>query len=286
MTARLYLKPALGRISLTKLQPEDIGRMLRDLTARGDLSPTTVRYACRVLRIALGRALKTGRVGRNVAVLVDLPRRASFEPQPLSVDQVRAFRDSIAGDPLGPLYLLAIATGMRQGELLALRWRDVDLDQGTIVVRHTLLRGVRELADPKTERANRTLRIGQEVVTSMRDHRRMQLMKRLAVGSRWRDLDYVFAGPNGDPRHARNVLAAFQAALDRAGLPKQRFHDLRHACATLLLQEGEALGVVSKLLGLSSVSTTLDTYGHLTTGMASRAAQRMDEILSRPATEA
>ena len=282
MTVRLYLKPAIGKVQLAKLQPEHVARMLRDLTARGDLSPTTVRYACVVLRIALARGLKTGKVVRNVAGLVDLPRRARFETQPLSADQVRAFRESIIGDRLGPLYLLAITTGMRQGELLGLRWQDVDLDGGAITVQHTLQRGVRDLAEPKTASAKRTFRIGHEMVGSLRGHRKAQLQDRLATGPHWHERDFVFTGPHGDPWHGRNILAAFHAALGRAGLPSQRFHDLRHACATLLLEEGEELGVVSKLLGHSTVSTTIDTYGHLTPGMTQRVADRMDRILVGP----
>ena len=189
---------------------------------------------------------------------------------------------TIIGDRLGPLYLLAITTGMRQGELLGLRWRDVDLDGSTITIQHTLVRGVRDLAEPKTAGAKRTFRIGQEMVGSLRQHRRAQLQDRLAAGARWHEQDFVFAGPHGDPWHGRNILAAFHVALGRAGLPPQRFHDLRHACATLLLEEGEELGVVSKLLGHSTVSTTPDTYGRLTPGMTKRVADRMDRILSGP----
>jgi integrase len=286
MTVRLYLKPALGKISLAKVQPEHVARMLRDLTARGDLSPTTVRYACVVLRIALGRALKTGKVLRNVATLVDLPRRARFQHEPLSRDEIRAFLESVLGERFGPIYVLAIAMGLRQGELLALRWADVDLDSGTVTIRHTLQRDTRTLAEPKTDSARRTLRLGQEAVTALREHRRRQASERLLAGSRWHAGDFVFATQLGKPLHATNLRYAFAAALRRAGLPHQRFHDLRHACATVLLEDGEELGVVSKLLGHSTVSTTLDVYGHLTPAMTQRVADRMDGILRKPASEA
>jgi integrase len=282
MTVRIYLKPAIGKISLAKLQPEHVARMLRDLTARGDLSPTTVRYACVVLRIALARGLKTGKVGRNVATLVDLPRRARFENRPLSADQARAFLASVQGDRFEAIYALAIATGMRQGELLALRWADVDLTSGTLTIRNTLQFRTRALAEPKTDSAKRTLHVGHEVLNHLREHRRRQVAERLAAGPSWLDGDFVFTTSHGTTIDSRNLTRAFQARLVEAGLPRQRFHDLRHACATLLLESGEELGVVSKLLGHSTVSTTLDTYGHLTPGMTRRAAGRMDLILRQP----
>jgi integrase len=282
-TVRLYLKPSVGRIALAKLTPEHVNRLRRELEARGGergpLSSTTVRYAIVVLRIALGRALKSGRVARNVATLVDTPTLRHPDLRPLTADQARAFLAAVEREELGPLYLTAIATGMRQGELLALRWSDVDLEAGTIAVRHTLRRVERVLADPKTGSAKRVLRIGAGVTSALRENRLRQLERRLAAGARWREQDYVFSGPNGDAWHARNILTAFQRALARAGLPRQRFHDLRHACATLLLEQGEELGVVSKLLGHSTVATTLDVYAHLTPAMGDRAAARMDAVL-------
>ncbi|MGZ3586701.1 MAG: site-specific integrase [Candidatus Limnocylindrales bacterium] len=213
---------------------------------------------------------------------MDPPARVKPRLQPLTAEQVRTFLANVKGDRFEALYVTAIATGMRQGELLGLRWSDVDVDAGTITVRHSLRRVTRTLAEPKTDSARRTLRVGAEVLTALREHRRCQLEERLAVGPGWRDQGFVFTGPKGDPWHARNVLSAFQAAIAQAGLPRQRFHDLRHACATLLIEQGEELGVVSKLLGHSTVSTTLDTYAHLTPAMGQRAAERMDAIL-RPA---
>jgi integrase len=162
-TVDRYIDPTIGRIPLTRLQPEDVAGMLRRLSARG-LSATTVRYAHAVLRIALGRAVKSGRVVRNVASLVEPPARRTAERRPLTADQARAFLDAVIDDRLAAMYVLAIATGMRQGELLALRWQDVDIDGARLTIRHTLRLGTRELAEPKTERARRTLRLGTDSV--------------------------------------------------------------------------------------------------------------------------
>ena len=278
-------RPSLGRLSLTRLEPADVSRMLAALTARGDLSPTTVRYAYSVLRIALGRALKQGLVVRNVATLVDAPTKARHELHPLTVEQARQLLVGTAGDPtadppvpadrLHALYALAVATGMRQGELLALRWVDVDMDAGMVAVRHTLTRRTHELAEPKTERARRTLRIGAGAVAVLREHRRLQPV-------RGRDA-YVFANRDGGPLDSRNVTQDLQAALERLKLPRQRFHDLRHAYATLMIEDGEELAVVSRSLGHADLSTTADVYAHLTPAMQRRAAERMDRILGAAA---
>lgn len=274
-------RPSIGRLTLARLEPAGVSRMLAGLTARGDLSPTTVRYAYTVLRIALGRALKQGRVLRNVATLVDPPSRVRRELHPLSAEQARKLIDGTAGDPtadppvppdrLHALYALAVATGMRQGELLALRWSDVDLDGGTVAVRHTLSRQTRDLAEPKTERARRTLHLGSGAVAVLREHRSRQPV-------RGRDA-YVFATRDGCPLDPHNVVNDFHTALGRLGLPRQRFHDLRHAYATLMLEDGEELAVVSRSLGHADLSTTADVYAHLTPAMQKRAAERMDRIL-------
>jgi integrase len=280
-TVKRYIKPSIGRIELTKLTPEHVSAMLATLQARGTLSPTTVRYSHVVLRAALGRALKTGRVYRNVASLVDPPARIRREMTPLTAAQVGEFLEAAEGDRLRVLYLVAIGTGLRQGELLALRWSDIDLDAWMLSVRHTLQRGTRTLEEPKTERGKRTLRLGNETREALLDHARRQRRERLAAGSSWRDGDYVFTTLHGLPLDGRNVLEAFHRALDRARLPRRSFHSLRHAFATLQIENGEELGVVSRILGHSQIATTADVYAHLTPAMLERSANRMDGILKR-----
>lgn len=282
-TVRLYIVPAIGRIALAKLQAEDINRMTARLAARGDLSDTTVRYVYVVLRIALGEALRSKRVVRNVALEVRAPRASQRERTPLTLDQVATFLDSVAGDRLGALYMTAIGLGLRQGEILGLRWADVNLEAGTLTVRHTRNSRTGALAEPKTERSRRSLRLGAELTTALREHRRRQVEERLAAGRRWHDGDYVFATPLGQSLDAANVTHRFHAALAAAGLPHQRFHDLRHACATLRLEQGEELAVVSRILGHASITTTANVYGHLTDAMLGRAADRTDAILGRRA---
>lgn len=173
---------------------------------------------------------------------------------------------------MGALLATAVGTGMRQGELLALRWQDVDLATGLLSVRHALDRRTRQLAEPKTASSKRTLRLPAFVVSALAAHRERQAIVPLS--------GLVFTTPKGTALDPSNALRAFHRALDRAGLPRQRFHDLRHAYATLALETGESIDAVSRALGHTSIATTADIYGHWTPAMAQRLADRMDEVLS------
>lgn len=268
---RLYIEPGLGRIPLAKLQPEHISRMLADLKARQNLSGSTRRSAYATLRAALAYALRQGKVVRNVATLVDPPAKSRREIHPLTRDQVLALLDGIRGDPLEALYVTALGTGMRQGELLALRWQDIDLERGEVAVRHTLQRFTRTLAPTKTKRSERTLRVPDRVVAALRAQRERQAIVPL--------IGHVFATAAGRPLDQVNVTTSFQRCLRRLGLPRHRFHDLRHTFATLALEAGEPLETVSRDLGHTSLATTADIYGHWTPAMQDRLAQRMDAVL-------
>ncbi|MCA1572699.1 MAG: tyrosine-type recombinase/integrase [Chloroflexi bacterium] len=201
-TVRLYIEPAIGRISLAKLQPEHVGRMLADLSARGTLSPTTVRYAYSVTRTALGYALRQGKVLRNVATLVDPPPRAETNVQPLTRDQARALLVGVRGNPREALYVAALATGLRQGELLALRWSDIDLVRGELTVRHTLGRFSRQPEPTKTPRSRRTLRLPQQAIAALTAHRERQTVVPMS--------GLVFATDAGAPLQQVNVTLSLQ----------------------------------------------------------------------------
>lgn len=169
-------------------------------------------------------------------------------------------------------YVTALGTGLRQGELLALRWTDIDLERGELTVRHTLQRFTRELAPAKTERSHRTLRLPRQVAAALAAHRSRQTVVPVS--------GLVFTTQAGAALQSVNVTRDLQRHLARLGLPHQAFHDLRHAFATLMLEDGEDLGVVSRALGHTTLATTADVYGHVTPAMLDRAAARMDSILS------
>lgn len=279
-TAKHYIVPSIGRVRLARLQPEHVSRMVRDIQrTHPRLSATTVRYTVTVLRIALGRAVRTGRIYRNVATLIDLPPKDRREIVPMSVAEARAFLSHVAGTRHEALYRLAITSGLRQGELLALRWSDIDMDAGTVSVRHTLSpQGT--LAAPKTKRSTRTIDVEEGTIAVLRAHRLRQATERLAAGPRWDDRGHVFASAVGTPLDARNVLRGYHRDLAAAGLPHYRFHDLRHAFATMLIEDGVDVAVVSKMMGHASAGFTADTYAHWTPTMSRTAATRMRDILA------
>jgi integrase len=175
----------------------------------------------------------------------------------------------------------ALGTGCRQGELLGLRWEDVDLDAQRLQVRHTLARvqGKLELLEPKTERSRRSIVLPEVVGSALRGHRTRQKMERLVAGSRWVDSGHVFTTTIGTPIEAAAVTRAFKRALALAGLPHSRFHDLRHAAATFLLAQGFTLEDVKNLLGHSSIVLTSNTYGHVLKERQRQVAMGMDAVL-------
>jgi integrase len=277
---RLHLIPGLGRIAIAKLTPLDVQTLLNAKLAAG-LSPKRVLHIRAVLRRALVTAERWGLASRNVARLVDPPRVPRYEIRPLTPDEAHTLLEASAEDRLHALYVTALATGLRQGELLGLRWEDVDLETRRLHVRHALARvqGKLVLLEPKTERSRRTLVLPEIAVTGLRAHRTRQRMERLVAGSRWQETGYVFTTTRGSPLDAATVTRAFQAALQRAGLPHCRFHDMRHTAATFLLAQGFTLEDVKNLLGHSTITLTSNTYGHVLEQRQQQVAAGMDAIL-------
>lgn len=261
---RLHLLPDLGRVRLARLTPAQVQGLLNRKLADG-LSARRVEYIRAVLRRALGHAYRWNLVSRNAAALTDRPRTVRHEIRPLTPDQARQLLVAVRGDRLEALYAVALALGIRQGETLGLRWEDVDVDEGYIHVRRALVRvgGEFMLTEPKTARSIRTLGpLPVALVDTLRAHRRRQTEERLAA-STWHEWGLVFTTPNGNPIHSSSLLHTFQRHLADAGLPRQRFHDLRHACASLLLAQGVNPRVVMEILGHSQITLTLDTYSHV-----------------------
>ena len=277
-----HLIPGLGHIAIAKLTPAEVQAFLNRKLA-GGLSARRVQYIHAVLRRALRTAERWGMVSRNVAKLVDPPRVPRHEISPLTPEQAKRLVETADDDRYLALYITALGTGLRQGELLGLRWEDVDLDAGRVRVRHTLANvgGTLTLLEPKTERSRRNIMLPDSVTAALRAHRTRQRMERLVAGSRWVDSGHVFTTTIGTPLHAATVTRAFQAALDRASLPRSRFHDLRHAAATFLLAQGMTLEDVKQLLGHSSITLTSNTYGHVLEQRQRQVARAMDAVLGR-----
>ncbi len=279
---RKHIIPVLGGLPLNKLQPVHVQHFYADKLA-GGLSARTVRYIHAILHRALEQAVKWLLLPRNVADAVDPPKAQHKEMRPLDVAEVGRLLDAAAGDRLYALYLLAITTGMRQGELLGLQWPDVDLDAGTIMIRRTLQRtkeGGRVFQEPKTAKSRRLIQLSPQVVEALREHRARQEQERRFWGDRYQDHGLVFSQPAGQPIDKGNLLRRhFKPLLAQAGLPPIRFHDLRHTYATLALQAGLHPKVVQENLGHSTISMTLDTYSHVAPVLQRDAAQVVTNLI-------
>ena len=278
---RVHTLPTLGRVPLVKLGPQHLQRLYEQRLTAG-AGPTTVHHLHAVLHRALDQAMRWGLVGRNVADLVDPPRVVRHDMAVLGPDEVKRLLATAAGGPLEALVTVAVTTGMRRGELLALRWRDVDLERRVVAVTGTLQRTGEGLAvtEPKTPRSRRQVELSAAAVEVLRRHRREQSERRLLIGPEWNDHDLVFPSALGRPQEGRNMLyGQFRPLLRRAGLAKIRFHDLRHTAATLMMARGIHPKIVSEMLGHSTIAITLDLYSHVTPTMQGQAADAMDELL-------
>ncbi len=278
---RLHIIPDLGHHQVTKLTPQHVQAFLNAKHAAG-LSPRSVQYIRAILRRALGQAMKWGLVGRNVAALADPPRSVKTQVQPLSAAQARAFIEATRDDRLGPLFHVAIASGLRQGELAGLRWQDVDLAAGTLTVRYAMQRveGKPTFVEPKTALSRRTVTLPASAAAALKTQRVRQVEERLLAGDRWQDWGLVFASTIGTPLEPSNVAARLHKLLADAGLPRQRFHDLRHCAASLLLAGGVAPRTIMGILGHSQISLTMNTYAHLSPALEHDAARALDAVLT------
>jgi integrase len=279
---RVHLSPALGRIKLKVLTPDHVRGLYREKLDTG-LAPRTVLHIHRTLSKALKLATDDGLTPRNAAASVKPPRPSSEEMQPLSRDQVQTFLDTVRDDRMEALYVLAVTAGLRRGELLALKWEDVDLEGNnpTLEVRRSLseTRGRRSFVAPKSGRG-RHLRLSRRAVSALRVHRKRQLEERVRKAGLWEDHGLVFPSEVGTPMSGRNLYRAFKIRVKRASLPETlRFHDLRHTCATLLLRQGVNPKFVQELLGHADISLTLNTYSHVLPDMGDAAASGMDAAL-------
>jgi integrase len=278
---RLHIKPSLGRVGLKKLTPAHVRGLHREKLDAG-LAPATVRKIHSTLHKALSQAVSDGIVPRNAAD-VKAPRPTPEEMQPLSEAEARAFLDTARGDRFEPLYMLAISTGLRRGELLGLRWKDVDLERGTLRVGRALVReaGRHVLGETKTRRGRRQINLTPRAVSTLKAHCKKQLEEKIKLTGLHRDHGLIFATRVGTPINPENLVnRSFKPLLERASLPEIRFHDLRHTCATLLLSKNVNPKIVSEMLGHATIAITLDTYSHVLPTMQESAARAMEDALS------
>jgi integrase len=276
-----HIVPALGRLRLKTLTPAHVRGLYRKKLDSG-LTPRTVRYIHVTLHKALKQAVMDSLVPRNVTDAVKPPQSHKKEVRPLTPTEVKALLSAASGDRLEALYVVAIHTGLRRGELLGLRWPDVDLDSRTLSVQRSLdTDGT--FNPPKRKCSRRTVKLTGQAAEALKSHRARQNEERLRSGALWEDHDLVFPNQLGKPMNADNLYhRGFKPLLKRAGLASQgfTFHSLRHTCATLLLARNIHPRIAQEMLGHATISQTMDTYSHVMPGMGDVAATALEEALS------
>lgn len=271
--ANSHLVPGpFGAVALDKLRPSHVERLVLALRAKG-LADSTVRSTYTVARAALNGAVRDGLLARNPALVVKRPKVGYTEARHLSPAEVVALLSEAKSSPHYPALALLAATGLRRGEALALKWKDLDLEVGVLEVNGTLSRSGGQLVTtrPKTERSRRTVPLSPSTVALLKATRQTQREQRMRAANIWTDTGYVFTTPSGQPVDPRNLFRSITLAARKAGLHGVGLHTLRHSAATAWLDGSVNIKAVSDLLGHSSISITGDIYGH-TSDASARAA--------------
>ena len=286
-----HITPALGHLKLRQLT---VNRVEAFYTRKAEdgLAASSIRQIHKVLRQALDHAVRSNLLARNVCDIAKkaLPRQVRYEIKPLTQEQAQKLVSDARGHHLEALFILAVMTGMRRGELLALRWSDIDFDNGSLQVHHTVRRvSIRGYtgsgpktklteSEPKTTSSRRMIVLPPFLVDVLKKHRIRQLEERLQAGNAWVENNLVFCNPHGTFREPSTVYKTFQRFLKDAGLPTMRLHDLRHSAATLLLTMGVHVKVVQELLGHSNALMTLNTYSHVLPSLQKDAMDKMSNL--------
>jgi len=284
---RCHLIPNLGTIPLDKLQPQHVQQYYAQALSngradgKGALSARSVLHIHRVLFQALNYAVKQGLLIRNVAELVDPPRAKKAEMRTLTPKEVSRLLSAAKGTHYYPIIYTAINTGLRQAELLGLRWRDIDLDLASLSVTQVLYkrRGLCQFRQPKSEHSRRRVDLSPSLALFLRQYKGQKEAEWLLLGKPLGDYGLVFSNINGTPMDPGTLTHNFARIAKRAGLEGTRFHDLRHTFASLMLLAGIHPKIVSEMLGHSSVAFTLDVYSHVIKGLGQVAMRRLDEVL-------
>jgi integrase len=215
--------------------------------------------------------------------LASPPKLKKKELHVFTIEQINSLLEAVSDERLETIFWVAIYLGLRRGEILALRWQDIDFDSQTLRVCGTLQRVARSLqvSETKTESSRRTLPIPDVLLAKIKAHRSNQLQDRLKAGSNWQENDLVFTTKFGTPIEPRNLVRRFHEILKSAELPSIRFHDLRHSCATLLLSKGVSIRTIMDVLGHTKISQTMDTYAHVLPETKREAINLMNTILNK-----
>lgn len=280
-----HVRPALGVKKLSGLQPLELQQLYTGLR-EGGLSPRTIQLVHTIISSSLKQAVKWRMLMHNPAQAVDRPKQIRKEMAALSPEQAAQFLNTARDDRYYILFSIALDTGARPSELLALQWKDIDFEQGLVTIRRTLdypESGERDFKfiEPKTSKSRRSIKISQTNLNNLREHRKVQSEGRLKKGPKWQNLDLIFCTSEGKPLQRRNILRRhLRPILKKAELPETlNLYSLRHTCATLLLGANVNPKIVSERLGHASIVLTLDTYSHVLPNMQQVASENLERIL-------
>jgi integrase len=289
---RLHISPKLGPIPLQALTATSLNEFYASLISEGrrdgngGLAPKTVRYLHGIIRKALADAARWNLLQRNVADQADPPAIRSTAPEMTTwtADELTRFLDFVSNDRLYAAWVIAATTGLRRGELLGLRWIDIDLDASRLSVQQTLVSVAYEprFSVPKTARSRRSVSLDATTVAALRAHRRRQLEERMSWGQAYKDSGLVVTREDGTLVHPDRFTQIFDKHVKHSGQPRIRLHDLRHTHATLALAAGVHPKVVSERLGHATVAFTLDVYSHAVPALQEDAADRVAALIFKP----
>ncbi len=287
-----HIKPRIGNIKLTSLNTGHLQKLYNDLLingrvdGKGGLSPRTVRYTHMIIHSALEQAIKEHIIRINPSDAVRLPRDIKKEMQTLDTDNIKMFMNTAKQTRYYSAYMLELTSGLRRGELLGLRWKDIDLVNGTIQVVQQLIRtrnGL-EFSEPKTKISRRTINIPENTVKTLKTlktHKIKQAEEKLKAGGIYQNNDLVFCTEIGKPIDPKNFVRSFQSTLEKAGLDKIRFHDMRHTFSVLSLQAGVSIKAIQEALGHHTPAFTMEVYGHVNKQMKQEASEKIGKIVAR-----
>jgi integrase len=281
-TAERDILPFLGRVRLQQILPSHLKQLYAQLKDEGK-GPRMIQLAHVVLHAALHQAVRECILGRNPADAVQRPRVERTEFQILNEEQAHQFLIAASGSPYETLFYLALATGMRKGELLGLKWSDLDWSKGILLVQRQLQQIAGQgfsLVTTKTKAGRRQIKVGQETLKRLETHRAQQEAVKTLTGERWQENDLIFASTIGTFLDQSKVSRELKKVLKKAGLPPIRFHDLRHTSISFLLEMGMPVNTVQQRSGHSKASVTTDIYGHPMARSQDEAAQRIEEVIT------
>lgn len=278
-----HIVPVLGHIQLQKLTPQHIQSFYAKELKAG-LSARTVNKYHALLHKALDNAVRWNLVARNVCDVVTKPRETKYEIQPLTEEQARKLLDTVRGNVLEGIITIALTTGMRRGELLGLKWEDIDFKGKNIVVRRSVTYvnkvGVVEL-EPKTQKSRRKIMLPDFAIEVLKQHQTRLQERKAQLGSAWQESGYVFCNGRGGFLQEKQLYDMYKRLLKRAGLPNIRFHDLRHSAATIMIKMGVNPKVVQEVLGHSNINITLNIYTHVLPSMQQEVAAKLDNLFGK-----